>query len=236
MERVLRRTGEGRRATNRVRKTAELVPVADFQKSEHPSRRALPTLLYVDDHPLFREGFRRALSAEWPELRILTAPTLASALDTLERESEVDLCLTDQRLGDGEGVGLVEIARERYPLLAVGILTGEVTSALSRRARAAGAIACLSKEREIGSLALAVRGLFEGEPAFDDTPVAAEIITDRRRDILRMAAEGLLDKQIGAELEITESTVRNHWQHIFERLAASNRTEAVSKAIRLGII
>jgi DNA-binding NarL/FixJ family response regulator len=194
------------------------------------------TLLYVDDHPLFLEGLRLALSIEWPDLRILTAASLAGALEILDRDTGVDLCLTDQRLGDGEGLRLIEIARERYPLLAIGILTGEVTGALARRARAAGAIACLTKERAIGSLAQAVRGLFEGEPAFDDAPATAEIITDRRRDILRMASDGMLDKQIGAQLEITESTVRNHWQHIFERLGASNRTEAVSKAIRLGII
>ena len=51
-----------------------------------------------------------------------------------------------------------------------------------------------------------------------------------------LAAEGLLDKQIGERLGISESTVRNHWQHMFTRLDVSNRTEAVSRAIRLGLI
>jgi DNA-binding NarL/FixJ family response regulator len=58
----------------------------------------------------------------------------------------------------------------------------------------------------------------------------------RRREILLLAGNGQLDKQIGEQLCITESTVRNHWQHIFTRLQASNRTEAVAKAMRLGII
>jgi DNA-binding NarL/FixJ family response regulator len=195
------------------------------------------TLLFVDDHPLVNEGLRRAFAVEMPELRVETASSLAEGVARLEADPDIDLCLSDQRLGDGEGVDLVEIVRQRFPLVAIGILTGEVTPALVRRARAAGAIACLSKERTIDSLAAAVRSLFEGGEVFDDLPGSVyDTITERRRDIIRFAAQGLLDKQIAVRLEITESTIRNHWLHIFDRLGAANRTEAVSKAIRLGII
>jgi DNA-binding NarL/FixJ family response regulator len=197
----------------------------------------LKTLLFVDDHPLISEGARRTLEAALPELRVTTASSKAKALAILEQESGFDLCLSDQKLGDGEGVDLVEIVRARFPTIAVGVLTGEVTRALVRRLRAAGAIACLSKTREIGSLCRAIRLLYEGEEIFDeprDGEVA--IVSERRREILGLAGSGLLDKEIGRELGIAESTVRNHWQHIFERLGASNRTEAVTKAIRRGII
>ena len=195
------------------------------------------TLLFVDDHPLFNEGLRRAFALEMPELRVETASSLAEGVARLEAGADFDLCLSDRRLGDGEGVELVAIVRQRFPLVAIGILTGEVTPALARRVRAAGAIACLSKERTIDSLAAAVRTLFEGGQVFDDLPGSVyDTITDRRREIIRFAAQGLLDKQIAVKLEITESTIRNHWLHIFDRLGASNRTEAVSKAIRLGII
>jgi DNA-binding NarL/FixJ family response regulator len=197
----------------------------------------LRSMMFIDDHPLFSEGLRRALEAEMPDLRVETASRVAQAIAMLEGDRAFDLCLTDQRLGDGEGAELVDIVRRRFPLVAVGILTGEVTPVLVRRVRAAGAVACLSKERTIASLADAVRSLFDGGQVFDDWPPGPhDAITDRRREILRFAADGLLDKEIAPKLSITESTVRNHWQHIFERLGASNRTEAVSKAIRLGVI
>jgi DNA-binding NarL/FixJ family response regulator len=195
------------------------------------------SMMFIDDHPLFSDGLRRALEAEMPDLRVETASRMAQGIAILESDPAFELCLTDQRLGDGEGAELVDIVRRRFPLVAVGVLTGEVTPALVRRMRAAGAVACLSKERTIASLADAVRSLFEGGQVFDDLPARPhDAITDRRREILRFASDGLLDKEIAPKLSITESTVRNHWQHIFERLCASNRTEAVSKAIRLGII
>ena len=59
---------------------------------------------------------------------------------------------------------------------------------------------------------------------------------DLERWVLVFAGQGLLDKQISDRMGITESTVRNHWQHIFSQLSVSNRTEAVTKALRQGLI
>ena len=70
--------------------------------------------------------------------------------------------------------------------------------------------------------------------------MVAESLEASRLRIAGVLADGssfpLLDKQISERLGISESTVRNHWQHIFTRLEASNRTEAVTKALRLGLI
>ena len=65
---------------------------------------------------------------------------------------------------------------------------------------------------------------------------AGALISERRRDILTFASKGWPDKLIGEELGITESTVRNHWHHIFRRLGVNNRTEAVTRALRQKII
>ena len=66
--------------------------------------------------------------------------------------------------------------------------------------------------------------------------IADRCLTGRRRAIIAMAADGLMDKQIGDKLGISESTVRNHWQHIFTKLTTPNRTSAVAKALRMGLI
>lgn len=197
------------------------------------------SLLFVDDHPIYRDGLVRVLHLALPDLTITPVEGTAAALAHIDRGAEPDLCLTDYRLADGDGLALLVALRQRLPSMAVGILCADPAAWLVQRARAAGAVACLSKDRDAAALAAAIETLFDGGVVFDDGPrlhPAGPPFSLRRREILSMAAEGLLDKQIGDRLGITESTVRNHWQHMFTRLDVSNRTEAVSRAIRLGLI
>lgn len=197
------------------------------------------SLLFVDDHPIYRDGLARLLATVMPDLQVTAVEGLAAALAVLDGGAEPDLCLTDYRLADGDGLDLLVVLRGRMPSLAVGLLCADPTDILVARARSAGAVACLSKDRDAQALAAAIETLFEGGAIFDDGPrlhPAGPPFSIRRREILSMAAEGLLDKQIGDRLGISESTVRNHWQHMFTRLDVSNRTEAVSRAIRLGLI
>jgi DNA-binding NarL/FixJ family response regulator len=194
------------------------------------------TLLFVDDHPIYRDGLRRTLIAALPDLDVSVAEGVGSALEHLGRGLEIDLCLTDYRLADGDGLGLIETIRARWPLMAVGLLCADPTPALVARARSLGAIACLSKDRDADALAQALDILFNGGTVFDETAATPATFSLRRREILALAADGLLDKQIGDRLGISESTVRNHWQNLFAKLGAANRTEAVSRAIRRGLI
>lgn len=196
-------------------------------------------LLFVDDHPIYRDGVARVLASALPDLQVTAVEGVAAALAAVETGPEPDLCLTDYRLADGDGLALVALLRARMPSLAVGLLCADPGDLLVARARAAGAVACLSKDRDAAALAAAIETLFDGGAVFDDGPrlhPAGPPFSIRRREILSLAAEGMLDKQIGDRLGISESTVRNHWQHMFTRLDVSNRTEAVSRAIRLGLI
>jgi DNA-binding NarL/FixJ family response regulator len=196
------------------------------------------SLLFVDDHPIYRDGLARTLATAMPDLSVTAVEGVRAALDWLAAH-EADLCLTDFRLADGDGMALVLQVRAQWPLTAVGLLCAEVTDLLVERAQAAGAVACLSKDRDAEALTAALEALYAGGVVFDSamrSHPAAPPFSLRRREILSMAAEGLLDKQIGDRLGISESTVRNHWQHMFLRLDVSNRTEAVSRAIRLGLI
>lgn len=199
----------------------------------------MSTMLFVDDHPIYRDGLKLTLNETLPDLTILTADGVKSGLSMLDSTPNIDLCLADYRLPDGDGIALIEEARRRHPLIAVGLLCAEPTAIVIARARQAGAIACLSKDRDTEALAVALDLLFAGGEVFDDKPLPAShyaTLSIRRRELLMLAADGLLDKQISDRLGITESTVRNHWQHIFTRLQANNRTEAVTKALRLGLI
>jgi DNA-binding NarL/FixJ family response regulator len=193
------------------------------------------TLLFVDDHPLYREGVRRALSDAMPTLRILLADGQASALAVLAGEADVDLCLSDFNLPDGDGLALLGQLARQYPSVARGLLCGEPDAAMARQALGMGCVACLSKDRDITSLGEALKTLFNGGSVFDVSPAAshgAPTLSDKRKDILRLAAKGLSNKEISNLLGISERTVKDHWAYIFDQMGVSNRTEAVSQALR----
>jgi DNA-binding NarL/FixJ family response regulator len=198
-------------------------------------------MLFVDDHPIYRDGLQRALADALPDLRVLTASGAEAALGLLEGTSDIDFCLADYRLADadGDGASLLDEIRLRYPEIAIGLLCADPPAGIVDRLKAIGGVACLSKDRDTDSLASAIDTIFNGGLVFDDILLptsSSRSLSIRRRKILQLAGKGYPDKQIGEQLDISESTVRNHWQHIFLRLDAGNRTEAVVKALRLGLI
>lgn len=193
------------------------------------------TLLFVDDHPLYREGVRRALSDAMPDLRILLADGHASALQVLAADQDIDLCLADFQLPDGDGLALLGQVARRHPTVARGLLCGSPDPAMARQAQLLGCVACLSKDRDIASLGEALRSLFEGGSVYDVAPspeLSVVSLSDKRKEILRLAAKGLSNKEISALVGISERTVKDHWSYIFEQMGVSNRTEAVSQALR----
>jgi len=195
-------------------------------------------ILFVDDHPIYREGLRRALEARIEGLEVAVASGVSDARAKLAADTTIALCLADYRLIDGDGFDLISGLRGSHPAVAVGLLCGEPTQALAAAVREIGGVACLPKELDTDDLAEAVESLLDGDEAFP-APIAgagATLMSERRRDILTFASKGWPDKLIGEELGITESTVRNHWHHIFRRLGVNNRTEAVTKALRQKII
>lgn len=191
------------------------------------------TLVFVDDHPLYREGLQRALRDAMPGLRVLVAEGRHSALALLAREPDADLCLSDFTLADGDGLALLGELRAAQPALARGLLCAAPDAAMARRAKELGCVACLSKDRDIQGLVDALVALFDGGMVFDVAPASGPAhLSDKRREVLRLAAKGLSNKEISALMGISERTVKDHWASIFERLGASNRTEAVSQAMR----
>lgn len=191
--------------------------------------------MFVDGHPLYRDGLSHGFGGATADLRVLTASGAAEAETLLG--GDICLCLCDRRLPDGPGLDFLTGVRRRWPAVATGVLTSDVTEDLCLAVRNAGGAACLSKSRDGRALAEAIRTVLAGGTVFDaDAAPSPRVLTDRRRDIVRMAAQGWGDKRICSHLAITQSGVRRHWQHIFGRLGANNRTEAVTKAMHLRLI
>ena len=200
-------------------------------------RAATYKLLFIDDHPVYGEGLAFALRKRLPSLSVETFCNEQSALQAMEQQ-DYDLVLCDYRLDGANGLQVIAQISQRFPSVALGLLCAEVTPLLVQRAIAMGAIACLSKRRDMDSLADALQQLLAGETVFDDAPPQREQygISDHRVSILRMASCGLSNKHIANELGISERTVKDHWQVIFERLRANNRIEAIQAAQSIGLI
>ncbi|MFO1115250.1 MAG: response regulator transcription factor [Beijerinckiaceae bacterium] len=195
-------------------------------------------LLFVDDHPIYRDGIRRTLEAGIPDLSVSVAADATEALGALRADGRIDLCLSDLRLPGEDGLALVTKIRKIDPTIAVGLLCAETSYALIEDVRAIGGVACLSKELDTADLVDAVASVFEGEEVFSHprSEDANRPLSERRRSILLAASKGWADKQISDQLGISESTVRDHWHHIFRRLGVNNRTEAVAQAVRQRMI
>ena len=201
---------------------------SDFELSRVEMLTMSNTLLFVDDHPIYRDGLSFALSQRMPDLHVLTASNGAEAID-LTLHAEVDLVLSDYRLPDEDGISVLRRISTVDPSVALGLLCADLTPSLARRASAIGAIACLSKEHDVDALATILQRLFQGNPVFDVDIEGFDTrpLTEHRIRIIRFAARGLSNKEIARELSITERTVKDHWTQIFEQLNVSRRIQAI---------
>lgn len=192
-------------------------------------------LLLVDDHPLFREGMALALASRLPDLDIVPLATPEAALALLEIEPDrFDLVVLDHRLaGDESGLEWARRLRARFPSLACALISGDEHATLAEDARRAGLSAFLPKSLDIGELVAALTAIACGQTWFpvDATPhYAGTNLTTRQIEIVGLAAHGASSKEIARTLGISPATVRNHFGHIFERLGARTRAQAVALA------
>ncbi|AUC97995.1 DNA-binding response regulator [Bradyrhizobium sp. SK17] len=198
----------------------------------------MPTILFVDDHPIYRDGLQRLLAEIEPGLTVCTASGYAAALELLNDNRDIDFVLADRRLSDGDGISLLQDVRRQWPDVAIGLLCADLTPEVAIRMRQLGGVACLSKERSANSLQDAIGRIFDGQIVFDLEAQSAplDVLPARQWEVVTLARDGQSDKQIADRLKISENTVRMHWRQIFIRLDANNRTAAVAKAIQSGLI
>lgn len=196
----------------------------------------------VDDHPILRMGLADMLRRE-PGLEVVGSASCAGdALDALARE-EVDVLLTDLRMPDMGGDALIAEVRKRFPGVGVGVLTTYHSDEDVFNSIKAGAMAYVVKSASMDQIVEAIRCLKSGSTWFP--PQISKQLTQRLSraelsvrevEVLRLAAKGLRNREIGAELFISENTVRNHLVSLMSKLGTTYRTEAIATGIRQGIV
>lgn len=200
------------------------------------------TIVLVDDHPVVRDGLNAMLSAE-PDLKIVgEAGTGAEALTMVKalRPSVVvmDLLLPD--IGGDEVIRQVCSGSSDINFIVLTTVAGDEEI---YRALEAGARGYLFKDMARKELIQAIRAVHRGQryiPALVGSKIAENLprtdLTSREIQVLELVAAGLRNKEIAHRIQVSEATVNAHVKHVLQKLHASDRTHAVTKALKRGII
>ncbi|MBS0225547.1 MAG: response regulator transcription factor [Proteobacteria bacterium] len=207
------------------------------------------TLLIADDHPLFREALRGVVARLLPQARINEAEN-ASALYTLvDAHPDADLLLLDLNMPGVHGFSALVHLRASHPQLPVVMVSAREEPAVMRRAIDHGAVGFIPKSSDAATLALALQQVLDGErwvpeaalaavPTSEEEQAAAARVrelTPQQFRVLQMLGTGLLNKQIGYEIGVSEATVKAHMSAIMRKLGARNRTQAILIAGKLAV-
>jgi DNA-binding NarL/FixJ family response regulator len=205
----------------------------------------LPRLLLADDHQMLRQGLRRSMEDEGFEV-VGEASDGAEAV-RMACELHPDVVLMDVSMPEIDGVEATRQIRATLEHARVIMLTMHADQDVIRRAINAGASGYLVKDCSIDEVVAVVRQVASGEVALSPTlarsmlneasrPSTDRILTAREEELLQLIGEGLSTPEVAAALYISTKTVKNHRASIFEKLDARDRTQAVVKAVRMGII
>ncbi|MDO6568279.1 response regulator transcription factor [Alteromonas sp. 1_MG-2023] len=207
----------------------------------------MTTLLIADDHPLYRDALRGALSLSLPALTLTEAGDLTSTVDILNSE-DIDLLLLDLHMpGSNDLFGLIHI-RKLFPDVPVAVVSGTEDTQLISKIMSAGALGFIPKTASSGDIANAVQAILDGDvwlppnlsdsvdeidEEFSELADNVASLTPSQYKVLCFMRDGLLNKQIGYNLDIAEATVKAHVTAIFKKLGINNRTQAVLIASQL---
>lgn len=197
-------------------------------------------ILLVDDHALFATSLSIALE-EYKEVEHLYSTQDIQRLDTLVSEKNIDIILMDINLGNWSNTdGLEAAARiiEANPEVRIIILTGYDLPVYRHEARKIGASGFLNKNISPDDLIESLIRVSHGKTCFpsENNEMIIEELTSMEKNILQLICTGRKRKNIAEELYMSERTLSNHLQHIFEKLGVSSTVEAVMKAIQFGYI
>jgi DNA-binding NarL/FixJ family response regulator len=196
----------------------------------------------VDDHPLLREGLAAIIDNQPDMTMVAQAATGRDAIAQF-RVHLPDVTLMDLRLPDISGIDAMIAIRSEFPDARIVMLTTFEGDVEIQRALAAGARGYLLKNMPPKELIEGVRQVHAGRKKIP-SEIAAQLaehisderLTEREIDVLNRVAGGNRNRDIAELLAISEETVKVHVKHIMEKLGASDRTAAVSIAVRRGII
>ena len=209
---------------------------------KEPSSPPVIRLLAVDDHPLLRDGIASVIEGQ-PDMRVIAEA--ANGLEALDicLALRPDVTLMDIQMPVMNGIDATQAIRAAWPEACIVVLTTYNGDVQARRALQAGAAGYLLKSMLRRELVDTIRSVLAGKRTIPVEIALAladhlgdNALSPRETEVLRLVALGCSNKRIGLALHVTEDTVKAHMKAILQKLGASDRTHAVTVALRRGII
>jgi DNA-binding NarL/FixJ family response regulator len=199
-------------------------------------------ILTVDDHPLLREGIAAVIEGQ-PDMILVAEATNGREAVECFRKYRPDVALMDLRMPDMNGIDAIRAIRTEFPAARIVVLTTYAGDVQALGALKAGASGYLLKSMLRKDLLDTIRTVHAGKrriPPEIATEIAEhaadDALTEREIDVLRKVGSGNSNKQIAAQLAISEGTVKAHMKSILPKLGARDRTHAVMIAVKRGIL
>ncbi len=201
-------------------------------------------VLLADDHTMLRQSLRRALTENG--LDVVGEAGDGEEAARLAIELQPDVVLMDVSMPVLDGVEATRVIRDRAPGVQVVILTMHADKGVLDRAIRAGAVGYLVKDCTMEEVVRTVQQAASGETSLsaelaeamlaEAVQPAESIITRREEEVLQLIAEGLSTTEVATKLFISVKTVKNHLASVYQKLDSRDRTQAVVRAVKMGII
>lgn len=202
-------------------------------------------ILVTDDHPVVRAGLSGMLSGE-PDFEVVGEAQNGKEAVAFVGERKPDVVLMDLRMPEMDGVTAIEHIKSNYPDVHILVLTTYESDADILRAIETGATGYLLKDTPREELFGAIRMVAQGQSPLAPGVAARlmqrvrnpeeEGLSTREIEVLELVAHGTSNKEIAKQLWVSETTVKSHMLHIFDKLSVTDRTAAVTEALKRGII
>ncbi|NKF51553.1 response regulator transcription factor [Shewanella sp. WXL01] len=198
-------------------------------------------IIIADDHPLFRNALRQALSATFTNTQWVEADSADALQQTLDQSTEFDLILLDLQMPGSHGYSTLIHLRSHYPEIPVVVVSAHEDITTISRAIHYGSSGFIPKSASMETLTDALSAVLYGDIWLPENTKLVEIenndsekvasklseLTPQQYRVLQMFAEGLLNKQIAYDFGVSEATIKAHATAIFRKLGVRNRTQAV---------
>ncbi len=204
-------------------------------------------ILVVDDHTMVRRGLATFLKV-FDDMELAGEAENGNSAIQLCAEILPDVVLLDMVMPDMDGATATRAIRQKFPQIQVIALTSFKEGKMVKSAIEAGAIGYLLKDVSADDLAHAIRAAHAGRATLspeaaqslvesaNQPPAPGIDLTVREREVLALMIEGLNNTQIAARLTVSPSTIKSHVSRILSKLGVASRTEAVTLALRSGIV
>jgi DNA-binding NarL/FixJ family response regulator len=204
-------------------------------------QRSRIRLVIVDDHPLMRDGTRRAL-AKMSDIEVVGEAANGETACAMVAQLRPDVLLLDVRLPDLSGIEVARRVRAAFPKVALVVLTGYDDAGYRRELLRIGVSGYLSKSASASEVADAIRAAAKGallpggEVTEAESPDDGEGLTERERQVLHYLVAGRRNAEIAETMVVSQKTVEFHISHILQKLGVRSRAEAISCALRRGLV